>query len=275
MLPKVAAIVVSHNSEATLERCLQGLLAQNYCLESIILVDSGSRDRSYLKKLRERYSIQLIFAANIGFSQANNLGYGKLSSAMDFVVFVNPDLFLPPDCITKALDVYDDNTEIGILSGKLLGYDLEHDKPSGRIDSTGIMRKWYGRWYDRGQGEVENSEDKRFNKPECMPALCGALLFCRNKALTPFANEVFDPDFFLYKEDIELCLRLRKAGWKILYHPELQAFHCRGWKSERAAMSHRLRITAAKSEVLLYKKHPSPYVVWALLKFFLVSVVRL
>jgi len=274
-LPKVAAIIVSHNSEATLERCLQGVLAQDYSLESIILVDSGSRDRSFLEELKEKYPIQLVLAVNIGFSRANNLGYGKLSSEMDFVVFVNPDLFLPSDFISKAIGLCDDYTEIGILSGKLFGYDLEHDKPSGRLDSTGINRKWYGRWYDRGQGEPDNSEDRKFDRPEFMPALCGALLFCRNKALSPFAKAVFDPDFFLYKEDIELCLRLRKSGWKLLYHPELSAFHCRGWKDERAAMSHRLRKIAAKSEVLLYKKHPSPYMLWALLKYFLVLVVRL
>ena len=271
----MAAIVVSHNSEATLERCLQGVLNQEYAFESIILVDSGSRNRSFLEKLNTKYPIQLVQAVNIGFSRANNLGYGKLPSEMDFVVFVNPDLFLPSDFISKALKFCDDYADVGILSGKLSGYDLEHDKPSGRIDSTGILRKWYGRWYDRGQGEMNNSTDKKFHKPEFMPALCGALLFCRKKALSPFGEAVFDPDFFLYKEDIELCLRLRKSGWKLLYHPALNALHCRGWKNERAAMSHELRKIAAKSEVLLYRKHPSPYMLWALVKYFFVSVARL
>ncbi len=274
-MPKVAAIVVSHNSEATLERCLQGLLAQDYGLESIILVDSGSRDKSFLEELEGKYPIQLIQAVNVGFSRANNLGYGKLSPEMDFVVFVNPDLFLPFDFITKALQLCDKNPAIGVLSGKLSAYDLEHDKPSGRLDSTGILRKWYGRWYDRGQGEVDSNQNQKFDSPEFMPALCGALLFCRNKALSPFADAVFDPDFFLYKEDIELCHRLRKSGWKLLYHPALNAFHCRGWKNERAAMSHELRKTAAKSEVLLYRKHPSPYILWALFKYFMVLVIRL
>ena len=159
-----------------------------------------------------------------------------------------------------------------MLSGKLLGYDLVQGKPNGRIDSTGITRKWYGRWYDRGQGEPDR---KQYEKPETMPALCGALLFCRNKALQTLGKEVFDPDFFLYKEDIELSIRMRKAGWKLLYHPTLTAFHCRGWQNDRSEVSHGLRDIAAKSELLLYKKHPSPYMAWALLKYLLVKVFRL
>lgn len=272
MLPKVAAIVVSHNSESTLDRCLQGLEAQDYCLETILLVDSGSSDRTYLEAFKQQQSVQLLFTENIGFSRANNLGYETLSSDIDFVLFVNPDLFLPPDFVTKALQLCKDDPDVAMLSGKLLGYDLEHDRPSGRIDSTGVLRKWYGRWYDRGMGEVDT---KQYDKPEAMAALCGALLFCRNTALKSLAGPVFDPDFFLYKEDIELSLRLRKMGWKLLYHPMLSAYHCRGWQDERSKMSYELRKLAVRSELLLYKKHPSPYALWAFLKYILVTVFRL
>ncbi|AGF79019.1 putative glycosyltransferase [Desulfocapsa sulfexigens DSM 10523] len=272
MLPKVAAIVVSHNSKATLERCIAALEAQDHCLESIILVDSGSSDKEYLDAFKRRKSVRLLLADNIGFSRANNLGYESLSPDADFVLFVNPDLFLPPDSIATALPLFEEKPLIAMLSGKLLGYDIEHDRPSGRIDSTGIQRKWYGRWFDRGQGQCDNGQ---YDEPEEMDALCGALLLCRNAALQSLPGPVFDPVFFLYKEDIELSLRLRKLGWKLLYTPVLCAYHCRGWKGERQKMSYALRVTAVKSELLLYKKHPSPYVLFALLKYVLVTVFRL
>lgn len=272
MLPKVAAIVVSHNSKATLERCLECLEAQDFCLETIVVVDAGSTDRAYLQFLDHKESIQLLLTDNIGFSRANNLGYETLASNIDFVLFVNPDLFLPPDFASKALKVYEGDSSIGMLSGKLLGYDLVGNEPSGRIDSTGVLRKWYGRWYDRGQGEPDTEQ---YDTPEEMAALCGALLCCRNSALRSLPGPVFDGDFFLYKEDIELSLRLRKMGWKLLYHPTLSAYHCRGWDDERRKMSYELRALAAKSELLLYKKHPSPYALWAFLKYLLVTVFRL
>jgi GT2 family glycosyltransferase len=272
MKTKVAAIVVSHNSSHCLGRCLYGLAAQEHPCDEIVVVDSGSADRQYLSILEQQYSLQLQLADNIGFSQANNLGLDKISSNTDFVLFVNPDVFLLPDFISKALNICDSDSEIGVVSGKLLGYNLDDDEPSGRIDSTGIRRKLYGRWYDRGQGETDTGQ---YDKQEAMPALCGALLFCRQRALQSLQDPVFDPDFFLYKEDIELSLRLRKRGWKLLYHPDLSAYHCRGWQNERSGMAYSLRKMAAKSEILLYKKHPSPYMLWALLKYFLVTVFRL
>jgi GT2 family glycosyltransferase len=272
MNSKVAAIVVSHNSSHCLDRCLQGLAAQEHVCDKIVLVDSGSADRQYLSILEQHYSLQLLLADNIGFSKANNLGFGKILSDTDFVLFVNPDVFLPQDFISKALDICDSDAALGVVSGKLLGYNLNEDAPSGRIDSTGIRRKWYGRWYDRGQGETDAGQ---YDNSEGMPALCGALMFCRYKALQSLQAPVFDPDFFLYKEDIELSLRLRKREWKLLYHPDLSAYHCRGWQNERSVMAYPLRKMAAQSEILLYKKHPSPYMLWALVKYFLVTVFRL
>ncbi len=272
MSPKVATIVVTHNSEATIGLCLEGLAAQESAVEEIVVVDAGSTDCSYLESLRETYSISLLCTENIGFSRANNLGYETLSPDIQYVVFVNPDLFLGPDCVTRALQLCVEDSSVAMVSGRLLGYDLIQNKANGRIDSTGILRRWYGRWYDRGQGEQDHGQ---YRKAETMPALCGALLFCRRRSLESLDGQVFDPDFFLYKEDIELGLRLRKAGWKLLYTPDITAFHCRGWNSNRGAIPRKLRLLAAKSEVLLYKKHPSPYMIWALLKYFLVTVFHL
>lgn len=272
MSPKVAAIVVTHNSEATIGHCLECLFVQDYALDTLIVVDAGSTDRGYLGRLQERYSFTLLFTENIGFSRANNLGYDSLSSDIQYVVFVNPDLFIAPDCVTKALQLCEEDSSLAMVSGRLLGYDLATRKASGRIDSTGILRSWYGRWYDRGQGAEDHNQ---YREAEMMPALCGALLFCRRRSLDARGCAVFDPDFFLYKEDIELCLRLRKAGWRLLYSPDMKAFHCRGWNNDRAAMPLKLRLLSAKSELLLYKKHPSPYMFWALFKYFLVSIFHL
>ncbi len=272
MKAKVAAIVVSHNSSRCLDRCLHGLAAQEHGCDEVVVVDSGSGDRHYLSILEQKYSFRLIAADNIGFSQANNRGVDELSIAAEYVCFVNPDVFLPPDFISKALGICESDAEIGIVSGKLLGYNLDQNALNGRIDSTGIQRKWYGRWYDRGQGEIDVGQ---YDTPENMEALCGALLFCRQSALQSLQTPVFDPDFFLYKEDIELSFRLRKRGWKLLYHPDLSASHCRGWQNKRREMAYPLRKMAAQNEILLYKKHPSPYMLWAVCKFLLVTVFRL
>jgi GT2 family glycosyltransferase len=268
----VSAVIVTHNSQAILARCLTALFDQEYPLDSVVLVDSGSSDTEFLKEFEHYDRLQIVCDENIGFARANNLGFCKLPSHTDYVLFVNPDLFVLSDTIEKAVSICEENPDVGVLSGRLLGYDMEKNKPSGRIDSTGIVRQWYGRWIDRGQGEPDSG---LYMRAEDMPALCGAFLFCRSEALKSFEVTVFDPEFFLYKEDIELSIRLREKGWKLRYHPDLEVYHCRGWQSERAEMSPALRLFAAKSEMLLYKKHPSPYMAWAVVKYILVRFFRL
>ena len=271
-MQKVAAIIVSHNSDSVLPRCLDALAEQSVAVREIIIVDCGSENRRSLLSLGTQEGVTLVETSNIGFSRANNLGMEFVSPQTDFVVFLNPDTFLTPDFIEVSLEICLNNPQAGMVSGKLNGYDIKQNAPTGRLDSTGIFRKWYGRWFDRGQGEKDQGQ---YDAPALVPALCGALLFCRMTALRILSGPVFDPDFFLYKEDIELSLRMRKAGWQLLYHPKLLAYHGRGWNKKRGKIPVELRRMAAANEILLYKKHPSPYMVWAWLKYFLVRFAHL
>lgn len=271
MSNNVTAIIVTHNSENCLEKCLDHLYRQSHPPSEIIVVDSGSSNKKYLVENSYAKRIHVIFEENIGFSRANNRGYEQKSSLCDYVLFLNPDTFVEKDFIENALVELRDNPRVGVLSGKLHGYNVEQARPTGRLDSTGIFRKIYGRWYDR----VRNQKDVgRFSKKEEVPALCGALLFCRVKCLEQLGKKVFNEAFFLYKEDIEFSLRIRKIGWKLLYVPELQAYHCRGWQ-KRKRVDVDLKKTAARSEILLYKEHPSPYIIWAYLKYWLVNYFRI
>ena len=268
----LAVIIVSHNSQAHLPTCLQFLARQQEKPAEIIVVDSGSEDVSYLHTLQKSHSFQLICCENIGFARANNEGIRAVREKVDHILFLNPDLYLPPASIHTALAISRKRAAAGIVSGKLLWYNNEEQQETTRIDSPGIKRQIYGRWVDRGQGELDHGQ---YDSEEEMEALCGAMLLCKVEALEALGDTVFDPDFFLYKEDIELCLRMQKKGWQTLYHPAINAYHCRGWQGERAKMSLFLRKTAAVSEIMLYRKHPSPYLLWALFKYLLVVVFRL
>ncbi len=203
------------------------------------------------------------------------MGFSRVDDEVDHVLFVNPDVILDGAFIETAESFMEGDPVIGILSGRIEGYDFALQQKTDRFDSTGIFRKWYGRWYDRGQGEKISGQ---YGIAEDVPAACGAVLFCRKKSLEQSSlatHVIFDPDFFLYKEDIELCLRVRERGWRIRYVPDLLAFHGRGWQKKRSKMHRDVRLTAARSEMLLYRKHPSPYMVWALLKYFSVAVFNL
>lgn len=269
----IAVIIVTHNSEAVLDTCI-GALDRYGGSCFVCIVDSGSRDTSYLASYEDRPGFKVLRRDNIGFSQANNLGCRSCPKGAEYIVFLNPDAFICADTFSLAETAMEADSRTGCLSGRLAGYDSRTMQPTGRLDSTGIFRTWYGRWYDRGQGEPDHGQ---YSESQVVPAACGAFLFCRRTMLEQVALDggaVFDPDFFLYKEDIELSLRIHKTSWRIRYLPDILVYHCRGWQ-QRQLISRRLRITAAAGEILLYKKHPSPYMVWALTKYLLVRFVGL
>ncbi|MFH0783684.1 MAG: glycosyltransferase family 2 protein [Pseudomonadota bacterium] len=269
----VYVIIVTHNSDEELDICLTHLEKQTIPIKELVIVDSGSTDPHSLESMPRVVGTKIVKTKNVGFSQANNIGFKEIvTDRQGMVVFMNPDTFLPPDYLAQAVNVLNENPGAAVVSGKLLGYDLQKMKPSGLIDSTGIFRRWYGRWYDRGQGEKDYGQYDLIAAP---PAICGALMCCRIKALHPYKGDVFDPDFFLYKEDIELCFRLKAAGWALVYDPRLIAYHCRGWARKRQKVRYELRLIAARNEVLLYRKHPGPAMAWAMLKLILVKVFRL
>ncbi len=242
----------------------------------IILVDSGSQDTSYIDQLYANKNLTVCKLDNVGFSTANNTGYQRITSKAKYVLFLNPDAFLRDAMALAEIISFmerQDSTTIGCVTGKLVGFENDVGKLTGYIDSAGIFRTWFGRWYDRGHTRKDAGQ---YRHVEDIPAACGAFMFCRKSALEQVAlgpGIIFDPDFFLYKEDVELSLRIRNARWRIVYLPDIVVYHCRGWQG-RQSVPYSLRLIAAKSEILLYKKHPSPYVLWAVFKYFLVRCFR-
>ncbi len=277
--PSCSVIIVTHNSQADLPVCLEALKKQTCMVDQIIVVDSGSKDTSYLKEWLHDPAVHLSLEQdNIGFCQGNNLGLSQVSLHTDYVLFLNPDAFLTPTFIQEAISVMEkeEASNIGALSGWLLGYDRIQKRPTGRIDSSGIFRSWYGRWFDRDQGKIY--QDHLYTKQEEVPALCGALMFCRHQALKSVLLapcQVMDPSFYMYKEDIDLSLRMKQKGWMLIFDPSLVAYHCRGWQQDRSKVARRFRLLSAQNEMRLYKRLKSPCYFYSACKYWLVKIFDL
>ncbi len=272
-----SVIIVTHNSQKFMPNLMAALDKQTVPADRIILVDSGSNDISYLLPYRERSDVVLVFdQKDIGFCKGNNLGMQQVPANSDYVLFLNPDAFLEEAFLEKAIAMMEDpaNSLVGILTGPLLGYDIQSDKPTGKYDSTGIFCTWYGRWFDRAQGTP--IDERLYNKIEEVPAICGALMFCRKKALDSIllrGKEVFDNTFYMYKEDIDLSLRIRRKGWKLLYAPQPAAYHCRGWNSNRKLMPRKFRLCSARNELRIHARSLSPCALYSLAKYAAVKIL--
>jgi GT2 family glycosyltransferase len=258
-----AVIIVTHNSQLFLPKAMQALQQQTRPADQIVIVDSGSEDTRYLEPYRSLPSIKVLLAeGDIGFCRGNNIGFQHIPEQCKYVFLVNPDLFLTPDYLEKAA-AYMEQPQAArwaALTGTTLGYDIQGDRPTGRYDTTGVFSTWYGRWYDRAQGEWE--QPGRFAKDEEIPAICGANFFCRRAALDQVllrGSEILDSSFYMYKEDIDLSLRLRRKGWRLQFVPDLFAYHCRGWSPDRRQMARWCRLCSARNDWRIHWSSRSPH----------------
>lgn len=256
-----SVIIVTHNSERYIHETMECLARQTVPSHHIVIVDCLSKDPSYLKPYQGLGHITVHLSdKNLGFCEGNNLGLSLVPKSSDYVLFLNPDAFLTPEFLKRALTHMNatENHMCGMLSGTLLRYDIQEKRLTGTYDSTGIFSTWYGKWYDRDQGCKVDAQ--KYVKVEKVPALCGALLFCRKGALDQVKlsnGDLFDRAFYMYKEDIDLSCRMRKAGWVLHFCPDFIAYHCRGWQ-ERSHVSKRFRLMAARNEVRLHWRLRAP-----------------
>jgi N-acetylglucosaminyl-diphospho-decaprenol L-rhamnosyltransferase len=271
-MKSIAVVIVTYNSEQFFSHCLTALEKQSRQPDHVVIVDSGSKSTEYLKSTDlSTIKCAVVLKSNVGFSVGCNVGW-ELSRDYDFVLFLNPDAFLTPDFLERALQFMEEdaNKKVGMLTGTLLGYDIDLNRPTGLVDSTGVIQTWYGQSIDRDQGKPISVLD-RYPQPNSIPAICGAVLLARRTALYVIAKEdvLFDPDYFMYKEDIDLSWRAVRAGWTLIHHPGLTAYHCRGWKGRHAA-SRKMRMLSARNDIKLFVRFRSPYLMYALVKYGLV-----
>lgn len=259
---------------------MQCIAQQTYPADRVLIVDSGSNSRGYLESYEKQPSIEVRYAGeDIGFCCANNIGMQHLPAHIDYLFLLNPDAFLTPQYLEQAVQFMEkaDNASVGALSGALLGYDIDRDAPTGLYDSTGVFRTWYGKWVDRSQGEACSSAASNTRAIEHVPALCGAAFFCRMQAIEQVlirGCELLDATFYMYKEDIDLSIRLRDKGWRLAFIPDLHLYHCRGWSKNRAAMPRKLRLSSAWNELRIQRRLKQPVPIaysclkYAAVKFF-------
>lgn len=279
-VPRVAVIIVTHNSEKHIDKCITCIANQTYAPAQLILVDSGSSDRDYLLPYRSLPGVQTIFAdKDIGFCRGNNIGLKKLLPETDYIFFLNPDAFITPTYIAKAVAFMQDdkNARCGAITGTTEGYCIKKNSPTGLYDTTGIFSTWWGRWFDRGQGEPLNPN--LFSETETIPAICGAVFFCRNtaaKAVMLPDGELFDNRFYMYKEDIDLSLRLKNQGWHLMFVPSLLAYHCRGWNQNRRSMPKKMRLHSAYNELRIHWRQKSLIpLIYSTMKFWAVKCLNI
>ncbi|HZY45723.1 MAG TPA: glycosyltransferase family 2 protein [Anaerolineae bacterium] len=210
----VTTVVVNWNGRAFLNKCLSSLVAQTYQSHEIILVDNASTDGSADYVEAKWPSIKVLRSrTNIGFAAGNNLAIQR--STGKYVALLNNDAYAEPDWLAKMIEVVDQHQDVGMIACKM----LFADRPT-IINSTGICIDRVGIAWDRCGGEVESNDTEP--PTEIFGPCAGAALYRRN-----MLSEIglFDEDFFMYLEDVDLAWRARRSGWRCLYVPMARVVH--------------------------------------------------
>jgi len=240
-----------------IQQCLEHVRSQQGVLIEVIIADNGSEDGT-LDYLRDQHDIRLIeIGFNSGFSTAHNQAISFSSG--DYVLVINPDVFLSPTytiCLVEAMQL---DPRIGQVSGKLHRVSTSNEIGNSKIiDSTGLYFLRNQRHFDRGSGEVDFGQ---YNNMEYIFGVCGAAALYRRTALedTALDNEYFDEDFFVYREDADLSWRMQLIGWKAIYSPSAVAYHIRGMRSNdnRKDVSPIVNMHSVKNRFLMRIKNQS------------------
>lgn len=249
---RVAIGIVTWNSAADVATCLAAVRALTHPDVQVLVVDNASTDgtREILES-STRPDERALLDRNVGFSAAHNLAITRTTG--DFYLALNPDVRLEPGFLARLVDAIESVPRTGSASGKL----LRADDPN-RIDSTGIFLVPTQRHLDRGAGELDRGQ---FERRELIFGPSGAAGLYRRQMLSDVAvdGEVFDQDFFAYREDADLAWRAQLLGWACVYEPTAVAHHVRRVTPERrAALPPDLNRMSVRNRFLLRIKNQTP-----------------
>ncbi len=259
----ISLILVSFNTRDVLRESLQSVERERADLRlEIFVVDNNSQDGSVEMVEAEFPHVRVLRSpVNLGFGAANNLAW-ELAQGR-YVVLLNSDAFLHPNSLKLSVQNMDEHQDVGLAGGRLVGRDFSL-QPSARmfpsifsdlIVLSGLAHKFrksrFFGYFDRTWADPL--------VPAEVDWVPGAFSIIRPKALQEVG--FFDPDFFLYSEEVDLCRRIQAAGYKIMYWPEIVVTHIGGESSrqiktlEISSAGAQLTRWRMRSALLYYRKH--------------------
>lgn len=217
----VSVIIVNWNGLKWLPDCFNSLHTQQYKNFEIIFVDNASTDGSvsWIKKYFPRTKI-VINKENLGFAGANNVGYKYAKG--EYVLFLNNDTRVTRAFLTELVRVLSNDETIAGAQSKILLMDHPdtHDSVGAFLTPTGFL-------YHYGFGQKENI---RYNKQIDLYTAKGACMMFKKSVLDEVLvrNSIFDPDYFAYFEESDMCHRVLLAGYKIVFAYKSVIYHKMG-----------------------------------------------
>lgn len=289
MVPKISILIVNYNTCGLLKSCLASVLTREQEELELIVIDNCSSDGSAAMVRTEFPSVRSIEnSRNLGFAKANNQGMKQARGK--YVLLLNSDTIVRPGAIQCMEQFLDSHPEAGAVACRLRYADGRIQASIGcqsgpaltrqilrlsgisqviRSESVRrVLRKYVG--FAMGSSARSYLEPYVAEGPIEVESISGACLMLRRQAIDQVG--LLDENFFMYLEDLDYCIRLRNAGWKLYYVPAGEIVHLVGQSS--GGRMRRYSVHAYQSLFYFYRKHysTSALLVIRLAVFFTMSV---
>ncbi len=268
--PDVDVVIALYRPGVWIAGCLDSVRAQRDVAPHTILVDDDPRSplaASLAAGMPDAVAVGT--SRNRGYAAANNAGIAAGSAP--FVLCLNQDARLAPDYLARLVALMRSSPQVGSASGKVLTIGSPTSRSEGILDSAGLEMRAARRAVDIGQG---TRDDARFDGIREVFGVSAAAGLFRRSALEAVAEAgaVFDESFFMYKEDVDVAWRLRRAGFSACVDGRAVAYHGRSaagprrrgglsglvaiWRNERAKPK-QIRRLSWRNQMLLIAKNES------------------
>ncbi len=217
MSPRVLILILCYNGVADTLACLESLQRVEYPSFDILALDNASSDGTP-EAVRARFPQVTVIenGANLGFAAGNNVGLRyALRHGYDYALLLNNDTEVAPDFLTRLVEVAESDPTVGAVGPTITYYE----RPD-LIWSAGGMIDW-----KRGVAVMRTNEVDigQYREPAEVDFVTGCALLVKRAALERAG--LLDERFFMYFEETEWCVRIRRAGFRILHVPQSRVLH--------------------------------------------------
>ena len=212
-LPLVSIITVNYNGKAFLKDCLKSLLNLNYPKKKIeiFMIDNGSVDGS-LDYVRKQFpAVKILINDENSYAKANNLGIKAAKG--EYIALINNDVKVDKDWLIRLIKTAQEDISIGAVGSKILFMD-------GSIQSIGHQEYPNFYWGDIG---FKDKDSVQYSIIKEVTSICGCSVLYSRKCLKDVG--LLDEDFNMFLEDVDMSIRCRKKGWKLVTCPQSIIYH--------------------------------------------------
>lgn len=253
---RISIVIVSWNVKDLLKKCLESIFKYRGDLNlEVIVVDNASKDDTIEMIKKEFPKVNVIANnKNLGFAKANNQGI--LKSRSEFILVLNPDTEILESTLKNMINFMEQNQPVGIAG-------CRHLNPDWTIQAS--VRRFPGFWPlffifmkiakifpDIPSVKKYLAKDFDYKMTQVVDQVAGSFLMIRKKTIDKIG--LFDENFFIWFEEVDLCQRAKNAGWQVWYNANAKIIH-HGGQSFKQQLTFKKQKLFFQSAWYYFKKH--------------------